>query len=109
MLLDFTKIKEVTVPGMNNGTGSMRAKMYMDEQEKIILCSILPGGSIGLHRHETSDDINYCLSGNGKAVCDGEEETLTAGTCHVCKKGSAHSIVNTGREDLVLFTVVAEH
>ncbi|MGN1025187.1 MAG: cupin domain-containing protein [Faecousia sp.] len=108
MLIDFNAMKEMTVPGMNNGTGTMTAKLYIDEQGKIIPCSIHPGGSIGLHRHETSDDINYVLSGSGKAVCDGQEEILTVGTCHICKKGSAHSIVNTGNEDLVLLTIVVE-
>lgn len=29
MLLDFNKIKEIKVPGMNNGTGMMTVKMYM--------------------------------------------------------------------------------
>lgn len=108
MLVDFNDIKEITVPGMNNGTGTMSAKMYMDEQGKIIPCSIHTGSSIGLHKHETSDDINYVLSGTGKAVCDGKEEILCAGTCHICKKGSTHSIINTGNEDLVLLTVVVE-
>ena len=32
MLIDFNKTKEITVPGMNNGTGMMTAKMYMDAQ-----------------------------------------------------------------------------
>lgn len=108
MLLNFNEIEESTIPGMNNGTGMMTAKMYMDEQGKIIPCSIHPGGSIGLHRHETSDDINYVLSGKGKAICDGQEEILRAGTCHICKKGSEHSIINTGNEDLILLTVVVE-
>ena len=108
MLLNFNEIKELTVPGMNNGTGMMTAKMYMDEQRKGNPCSIHTGGSIGLHKHETSDDINYVLSGNGKAICDGQEEILSAGTCHICKKGSEHSIINTGNEDLVLLTVVVE-
>ena len=53
--------------------GMMTAKMYMDEQGKIIPCSIQSGGSIGVHKNETSDDINYVLSGNGKATCDGVE------------------------------------
>ena len=44
----------------------------------------------------------------GKAVCDGEVEILTAGCCHICKKGSEHSIINTGDEDLCLLTVVVE-
>lgn len=108
MLLDFNNIKEVTVPCMNNGTGTMTAKMYMGEQGKIISCSIHAGGSIGLHKHETSDDINYILSGSGKAICDGKEEVLRSGTCHICQKGSEHSIINTGDEDLVILTTVVE-
>lgn len=108
MLLNFNEMKEITMPGMNDGTGTMSAKLYMDEQGKIIPCSIHPGGSIGMHTHETNDDINYILSGTGKAVCDGIVESLSAGTCHICQKGSAHSIENTGEEDLVMLTVVVE-
>lgn len=93
---------------MNNGTGIITARIFKDEQGKLISCSIHPGGSIGLHRHETSDDINYVISGEGKAICDGQEEKLRAGTCHICKKGSEHSIENTGDEDLILLTVVVE-
>ena len=109
MLIDFNRIEDVTVPGMNNGAGTMTAKMYMDEQRKIITSSIHPGGAIGLHKHETSDDINYILVGEGKAICDGQEELLSPGMCHICKKGSEHSIENTGDEDLILLTVVVEH
>lgn len=109
MLVDFNHINEITIPGMNNGTGMMSAKMYKDEEGKIIPARIHKGGSIGLHKHETSDDINYVLSGQGKAICDGKEEILKTGTCHICKKGSSHSIINTGEEDLVLLTIVVEH
>lgn len=108
MLIDFNEINEICVPGMNNGTGEMSAKMYMDNEGKIIPCSIHVGGSIGTHGHETSDDINYILAGNGKAICDGKEEILVPGTCHICKKGSEHSIINTGNEDLIMLTVVVE-
>lgn len=66
------------------------------------------GGSIGRHTHETSDDINYILSGTGKAICNGREEMLNTGCCRICKKGSEHSIANTGDEDLVLLTIVIE-
>lgn len=108
MLVDFNTIKEITGPGMNNGTGEMTAKMFMDDGGKIIPCKIHKGGSIGIHKHETSDDINYILSGTGIAVCNGEEELLTAGCCHICKKGSEHSIINTGDDDLILLTIVIE-
>ena len=108
MLIDFNSKEAITIPGMNNGTGMMSAKMYMSDNGKIIPCSIHPGGSIGMHRHDTSDDINYVISGTGIAVTDGLEEQLIAGCSHVCPKGSEHSITNTSDEDLVLLTVVVE-
>ena len=52
--------------------------------------------------------INFILSGEGTAVCDGQEEKLEAGVCHICLKGSEHSIANTGTEDFVMLTVVVE-
>lgn len=88
MLIDFNKIQEISVTGMNNGMGTIKAKIYMDKKGKIITCTIKVGGSIGLHTHETSDDINYVLNGEGKAICDGQEEILSTGICHICKKGS---------------------
>ena len=108
MIIDFNEIKEMKVPGMNGGTGEMTVKMYIDEYGKIIPCHIHAGGSIGLHKHQTSDDINYIISGSGKAICDGKEELLMAGTCHICRKGSEHSLINTGDDDLVMLTVVVE-
>ena len=108
MRIDFREMEERRMPGMNGGTGEMSARLYMDGDRKIIPCTIHPGGSIGMHRHETGDDINYILSGAGAAICDGREEPLSAGVCHICLKGSEHSIINTGTGDLVMLTVVVE-
>lgn len=108
MRIDFSAIPERTISGMNGGTGELSARMYLDEGGRIIPCRIHPGGSIGVHRHPASDDINYVLAGEGLAVCDGAEESLSPGVCHICKRGSEHSICNTGTEDLVLLTVVVE-
>ena len=108
MKIDFKALKEITVPRMNGGNGECRARMYMDEKGKIIY-SILPqGSSIGSHIQKSSNDVNYVISGYGKAICDGIEETLSPGDCHYCPKGSTHSIINTGEEDLILFSVVTE-
>ncbi len=108
MLIDFNDMKEITVSKMNSGTGEISAKMYVDGDGKIIPCRIHKGSSIGMHEHPTSDDINYVISGTGKAICDGKEEILAPGSCHICKKGSSHSIINTGDDDLVILTVVVE-
>lgn len=108
MQINFNEIPPRTVPGMNGGTGEMTARMYVGAKGKIIPCAIHPGGSIGLHPHPTSDEINYVLSGHGRAVCDGVEEALEPGVCQICPQGSSHEIANTGGEDLVLLTIVVE-
>lgn len=108
MLIDFEQIQERQVTGMNGGTGTVHAKMFVGECGKIIPSRLEPGAGIGMHAHPTSDDINLILSGTGKAVCEGEEEVLRAGVCHICPKGCSHSIENTGESDLVMLTVVVE-
>ena len=108
MRIDFNQIQEMTMPCRNQGTGEMSARFYAGEGGKLISCRIHPGGSIGLHSHPTSDDLNFVLAGTGVALCDGQEEPLEPGVCHLCKKGSQHSIQNTGEGVLVLLTVVVE-
>jgi len=63
MLIDLNNIKEMTIPGMNGGTGMMTAKMYNNDAYRIIPTAIHPGGSIGTHRQESGDDLNYIISG----------------------------------------------
>lgn len=108
MKIDFNDLKEVTINNMNNGTGEVKAKMYMDKDGKIIYSIIPPHSSIGMHTHNTSDDINYVLEGEGIAICNDIEEELHPGIIHICKKGSSHSIINNSDKDLILFTVVSE-
>lgn len=107
MRIDFNKIEAITIPGMNKGTGTMTAHMFAGEHERIIVTRIHPDSSIGMHIQESGDDINFVLSGTGIAICDGKEEPLSAGICHICPQGSSHSIKNTGPDDLVMITVVA--
>ena len=108
MRIDLNDITQITIPGMNGGTGTMTAQMYNDDSYRIIPTTIHPGGSIGSHKQESGDDLNYILSGSGTAVCDGVEEVLAPGVMHICPKGSEHSIINTGEEDLVMLTVVVK-
>ena len=108
MIIDFSQIDKMTIPGMNNGTGMMSAQMHDDEKYRIIPTSIHPGGSIGSHIQNSGDDMNYILSGEGKAICAGVEEVLKPGVMHICPKDSEHSITNTGEEDLVMLTIVVK-
>ena len=106
MKIDFNEYQEMTMPCMNEGTGMMTVKMYNDEQYRIIPTRIHKGGSIGIHTQNSGDDLNYIISGKGKAICDGVEEELKAGVKHICPKSSCHTIINTGEDDLVMLTIV---
>lgn len=108
MLIDFNRMDSMTFPGMNNGTGTMSARMYNDDSYRIIPTAIHPGGSIGTHKQESGDDLNYIISGTGKAICNGVEEELNPGVMHICPNGAEHSIINTGDEDLVMLTIVVK-
>ena len=108
MQINFNDIQELTMPGINNGTGQMAVRMYNNDSYRIIPTTIHMGGSIGVHLQESGDDLNYIISGTGKAFCDGVEEELKPGVMHICPKGSEHSIVNIGEEDLVMLTIVVK-
>jgi mannose-6-phosphate isomerase-like protein (cupin superfamily) len=108
MLLDFHTIGEQTIPHFKGGEGETIARMFTDENGKIMLGRLAPGASIGLHTHETSSEIIYILSGTGKALYDGGSEALAPGQCHYCPKGHSHSLINDGAEELRFFAVVPE-
>ena len=69
MQIDFNDINELTMLGMNNGTGQMTVRMYNDDKYRIIPTIIHAGGSIGLHTQNSGDDLNYIISGTGKKNC----------------------------------------
>lgn len=108
MKLDFNEIEEVALSEFKGGKKRMLARMYTDELTKIMRGTLEPGASIGMHTHETNSEMIYILSGNGKVLYDNGEESLSAGDCHYCPKGHAHSLMNDGEENLVFFAVVPE-
>ena len=106
MLIDFSKLDEASLEGMDGGTGPIAARMVVNEVGRFVECRILPGSSIGEHVQRNGNDVNFVVSGHGHAICAGAREELSPGVCHVCPKGSRHAIFNDGPKDLVLWTVV---
>ena len=109
MTLDFDRMPSLVQPRFKGGQGEAETRIFQDDMGKILRLTLQPGSSIGLHTHETSSEIMYFLSGTGKVLCDGVWERVTPGTCHYCPRGSSHTLINDGTEDLVTFAVVPEH
>jgi len=108
MIIKFDEIKETELKAFYGGDGSLIANMYVDEKNKILRGKLVPGATIGLHKHLPSSEIIFILSGKGKSVCDGVEELLIAGDCHYCPKGSEHCLMNVGEDDLCFYAVVPQ-
>lgn len=109
MKIIFDQMEDTVLNRFKGGEGTLRAKMYTDLNAKIMRGLLAPGGSIGLHTHETNSEIIYILSGTGKVLCDGSYEPLVPGDCHYCPQGHAHSLINDSDGDLCFFAVVPEH
>ena len=90
MRVDFNQMQEMTLPCPHQGTGQMSLRAYVGQGEKLVSCTIHPGGSIGLHSHPSSDDLHFVLMGTGVAICDGggpfsgsvHVPNVPAGCCH---------------------------
>lgn len=108
MILNFKEMEEKRLPEFRGGAGDTIAKLWTDELGKIMYGRLEPGSSIGLHRHETNSEIIYILRGEADFLYDEGTEKTSAGGCHYCPKGHAHSMINRGGEDLVFFAVIPE-
>lgn len=109
MKINFDEIKETVISQFRGGKKNTAAKIFADENNKIMYGSLEQGASIGMHTHDTSSEIIYILSGNAEILFDNDKENLSAGECHYCPKGHSHSLINAGSDNLIFFAVVPEH
>ena len=108
MKIVFDELPLKRLEKFNGGEKEFRAKMLVDERNKILYGTLIPGASIGYHCHDTSSEMIYVLSGSGKMITDEGEERLSVGDCHYCPMGHSHSFINDGEADLIFFAVVPQ-
>lgn len=108
MLINFENIEEKVIPQFRGGEKNTIARMFVDENVKIMNGKLESGASIGMHTHETNCEIIYILSGKGKVIYNDTEIRLEQGSCHYCPKGNTHSLVNDSDSDLTFFAVIPE-
>lgn len=109
MIIDFTTIQEEERPHFQGGEKSYFAKMYADDQNKIMSGRLEPGASIGIHTHVTNSEMIYVLEGTGTVLYNDGSEKVGPGTCHYCPMGYSHSLINDGMETLRFLAIVPSH
>ena len=113
MIIKFDESNHTILPNFKGGDKEFSAHMFYDGTNRILKGILVPGASIGVHKHEGNCEVIFILSGKGTILeqVPGQEQTLTevsAGDCLYCPEGHTHSLMNTSEEgDLVFYAVVA--
>lgn len=108
MLVTFDKIETSVFQNFKGGEKEFAVKMFDGPACRIMKGQLAPGASIGMHTHEGNCEIIYILAGNGQVLYDDGCEALSAGSCHYCPNGHAHSLQNTGDVPMEFFAVVPQ-
>ncbi len=53
---------------------------------------IIAGQNVALHKHPKSDEIFYCIKGEGFGVLEGEDVELTVGKAFIVPAGVMHAL-----------------
>ncbi|MDR1649246.1 MAG: cupin domain-containing protein [Synergistaceae bacterium] len=70
--------------------------------------TLKPGDSVGFHKHEVNEDVYIIVSGTGVFKdADGKEYEVGPGDITIARLGQSHALANTGKEDLLLISVIA--
>lgn len=85
--------------------GNFRQVLYTAPHSQLVVMSLLPGEEIGMEVHPENDQFIRIEKGTGKAVLNGEESALADGTAVVIPAGINHNIINTGTEEMKLYTI----
>ena len=73
---------------------------------QLVLMSILPGQDIGLEQHPVDQFIRV-EQGYGLAQLDGYQQKIGPGWALVIPANVWHNVINTGSEELKLYTIYA--
>ena len=86
---------------------SFRKVVYTGNHLQLVVMSLKPGEDIGEEVHPKVDQFFRVEEGKGKVVMDGEETEFEDGFAIVVPSGVSHNVINTGDEDLKLYTIYA--
>ena len=82
-----------------------RRVMYTGEFLQLVKMSLKPGEAIGDEVHKDNDQFIRVESGAGTIKLDGVEHSFKDGDAALIPAGTEHNIINTGKEDLKLYTL----
>ncbi len=83
-----------------------RRVVVTGEHSQVVLMSIPPGGEIGDEVHHVDQTLVF-VAGEGTALVGDGRHSIAANSLVFVPSGTRHNFVNTGSDDMKLFTVYA--
>lgn len=83
---------------------NFRKVLYTGSKSQLVLMSLLPGEEIGEEIHDV-DQFLRIEKGTGKAVLSDISHEIGDGSVVVVPIGTKHNVVNTGSEEMKLYTL----
>lgn len=82
-----------------------RRVVYTSKQSQLVFMALKPGEEIGNEVHD-GDQFIRIEAGSGKAILNNAQETAVSdGWSMLVPSGTWHNVVNTGAEELKLYTL----
>ena len=97
-----TNIIKATLENTN-----FRKVLFTGAHSQLVVMSIPPGGEVGEETHPHVEQTLFFLSGSGVSILDDVKTPIVAGDVVVVTPGTKHNFLNTGVEDMKIYTVYA--
>lgn len=98
----------VDIKKLTKENSNFREVVHTGKYSQLVLMSIPVGEEIGNEVHNETDQLLVFVDGEGEAILNNtEKQKVEEHSVVFVPAGTWHNIVNTGDEDLKLFTVYA--
>lgn len=81
-----------------------RQVLETGKHTQVVIMSMPVGGDIGEEVHPETDQVLFCIDGEGKVILNGKEEVFEEGDLALVESGTKHNFINTGDEDMKILT-----
>ncbi len=86
---------------------NFRQVLFTGAKSQLVVMSIPPGGEVGSETHKYTEQTLFFLSGTGVGQLNDEKFPIGPGDVVVVVPGTQHNFINTGTDDLKIYTVYA--